>query len=150
MSERNSSYDRMLRDTYVTPQWVFEALYRVEPWAKEAWDCAPLDADFDFLSREWDDQPIATNPPYNLATEFCRHAIKFSSKIAFLLPMNFDAARSRDDLFANNRNFKVKYTVTKRIRWENLEQKKNGPSMNHAWFVWDKDHINPPMIGWLR
>ena len=66
-----------------------------------------------------------------------------------LLPMNFDAAKGRRDLFAENPAFKAKYVLTKRIRWENLEQKAAGPSSNHAWYVWDRSHSGPPTMGWL-
>jgi hypothetical protein len=45
VAERHSGLERMPADTYVTPRWVYEALYTVEPWAKSAWDCAPVDAD---------------------------------------------------------------------------------------------------------
>jgi hypothetical protein len=70
MPERHSGLERMPADTYVTPQWVYEALYAVEPWARAAWDCAPIDADFDFLACSGEGKSIATNPPYNLAVEF--------------------------------------------------------------------------------
>jgi hypothetical protein len=64
-----------------------------------------------------------------------------------LLPHAFDAAKNRVDLW--EQPFKAKYTLTKRIRWDNIEQKKNGPSSNHAWFVWDRDFARPPFMGWL-
>ncbi len=148
MSQRNSGYARMPRDTYVTPRWVYEALYSVEPWAKTAWDCAPVGAEFDFLSDHDIALDIATNPPFNLANEFCRHAQR-NDRAAMLLPLAFDAAKGRKDLFSENPHFKAKYVLTKRIRWENLEQKKAGPSSNHAWYVWDKSHNGPPTMGWL-
>jgi len=147
MSQRNSGYARMPRDTYVTPRWVYEALYTVEPWARDAWDCAPINADFDFLSEPLC-LDIATNPPFSLAGEFCRRA-QHASKVAMLLPLAFDSAKGRKDLFAENPSFKAKYVLTKRIRWENLEQKKAGPSSNHAWYVWDRSHEGPPILGWL-
>src|SRR5689334_5433476 len=103
MSERRSEYARMPGDTYVTPRWVYEALYSVEPWAATAWDCAPVNADYDFLaSDEWGKvgyaKTIATNPPFNLADEFCRHALSFAKRVAMLLPLAFDAAKGRKDL----------------------------------------------------
>jgi hypothetical protein len=147
MAERNSEYARMDGDTYVTPKWVYEALYAVEPWAVDAFDCAPVNADFDFLKYDWKAPAIATNPPYKLAEAFCRHALRVSLKVAMLLPHAFDTAKGRVDLWGAP--FKAKYTLTKRIRWENLEQKKNGPSMNHAWFVWDQTYEGKPFMGHL-
>lgn len=140
----------MPRDTYVTPRWVYEALYSVESWAEFAFDPAPADGSYDFLS---DDIPvtrdIATNPPFSLADEFCRKATREAKRVAMLLPVNFDSAKGRTDLFADNYSFKAEYRLTTRIRWENLEQKKAGPSQNHSWFVWDRYHSWPPMKGWL-
>lgn len=151
MSQRNSEYARIPGDLYVTPKWVWEALYEVEPWARQAWDCAPINATFDFLEGVEPRTAIATNPPFKLAEEFCWRAINrtrpFRGKVAMLLPHAFDAAKTRVGLF--NHPFKIKYTITKRIRWDNLEQKKAGPSLNHAWYVWDYDYSGPPLMGWL-
>ena len=148
MAQRNSEYTRQPNDLYVTPRWVYEALYEVEPWAREAWDCAPVDADFDFLTaipvRNVD---IASNPPFSLAEQFCRRAIEVAERAALLLPYSFDAAKTRQDLFKPP--FKIRYNLTRRIRWENLEQKKAGPSQNHAWYVFDWSYSGPPMVGWL-
>lgn len=153
-AQRCSEYDRIHGDTYVTPLWVYRALYDVEPWAVTAWDCAPENAEFDFLQNKgttaWGH--IATNPPFSLADKFVRTALAITkeakAKVAMLLPMTWDCAKSRLDLFENP-PFKAKYTITKRIRWENLEQKKNGPSTNHAWFVWDWTYEGKPFLGYL-
>lgn len=161
MAQRHSEYERIDGDLYVTPRWVYEALYEVEPWAMDAWDCAPINHVEDFLGTTCitkdGDKHIATNPPFSLAEKFVRHALHLTrptrpdhhhGKVAMLLPMAWDTAKGRTDLF-RGRTFKAKYTLTKRIRWENLEQKKNGPSSNHAWFVWDWRNHNLPTMGWL-
>lgn len=151
MSERNSEYARQAGDTYVTPRWVYDALYAVERFDRP-WDCAPVDAGFDFLEMTVSGRDIVTNPPYSLAEKFIRHALDLNcitrGKVAMLLPMAFDSAKGRRDLFEKP-PFKAKYTITTRIRWENLEQKKAGPSMNHAWFVWDWKHERKPFCGYL-
>ena len=153
MSQRNSEYARVVGDTYVTPQWVYKALHRVERFDGEIWDCAPKCGRPDFFSINYSDYPnIITNPPFKYAEEFCWHALMLTKhlggKVAMLLPMAFDAAKSRIELFAE-RPSKIKYVLTKRIRWENLEQKAAGPSMNHAWYVWDWNYIGPPLRGYL-
>lgn len=154
MAQRNSGYARIDGDTYVTPKWVFDALLKVEEFPGGWWDCAPVDAEFDFLRvLDTTDQPnIVTNPPFSLAEKFCRHARyltnKNMGKVAMLLPHSFDTAKGRVDLWGPP--FKVKYVITDRIRWENLEQKKNGPSTNHAWYVWDWGYSDVPHIGWIR
>lgn len=150
MAQRHSEYPRQDADLYVTPGWVYECLYQVEPWARQAWDCCPINSNVDFLttSPQWMVN-IATNPPFSIAEKIIRHALapKVHSKIAMLLPHAFDAAKGRVDLW--DPPFKIKYTLTSRIRWENLVQKKAGPSMNHAWYVWDLGYDGPPMMGWI-
>jgi hypothetical protein len=88
---------------------------------------------------------IITNPPYGkagkLAEAFVRHALKLTlpakGMTAMLLPIEWDAAKTRQDLFENFQGHTTKITLTERIRWTNLPQSKSGPSQNHAWFVWD-------------
>lgn len=148
MSQRNSEYARIEGDTYVTPEWVWAVLQSVEPWSAAAWDCAPINANFDFLKLEIiKKQDIATNPPFKLADQFVRLALRCADRVAMLLPHAFDTAKGRTDLWGAP--FKAKYTLTRRIRWENLEQKKNGPSSNHAWYVWDWSYDGKPFMGWL-
>jgi hypothetical protein len=147
----------MKGDTYVTPKWVYDELFAVEGFTRP-WDCAPVNPAFDFLKTDrpvsWVTGPcdIATNPPFNFAEKFVRHALKLThdsgGKVAMLLPIAWDAAKTRRDLFERP-PFKAKYTLTKRIRWENLEQKKAGPSSNHAWYVWDWTYHGKPFMGWL-
>lgn len=154
MAERHSGRERMFADTYVTPQWVWDALYSVEPWARDAFDCCPELACFDFLEcvPVKGFPALATNPPYKIAESIIRHALDQTApamgKVAMLLPHAYDTAKGRVDLF-NHLPFKCKWTLTKRIRWANLPQSKAGPSMNHAWFVWDWKYIGPPKMGWL-
>lgn len=152
MAQRQSGYARQPSDCYVTPQWVWDKLYQVEPWAVAAVDCAPVDYEIDFLDPEYNPPHAfdwyATNPPFSLATEFCRKAIMLSGRVAMLLPNEFDTAKGRIDLFSKP-PFKIKYVLTERIRWANLKQKKNGPSSNHAWYVWDAEYTGRPMIWWL-
>ena len=151
MAERNSEYARLPGDSYWTPQWVYDALFEVEEF-NNPWDCAPRDADFDFLEHRCGVREIATNPPYSLAEKFILHSLAVtkssSGKAAMLLPMAFDAANGRRNLF-EFRPFKAKYVITRRIRWENLPQKKAGPSQNHAWFVWDWFYRGKPTLGYL-
>lgn len=151
MSQRASGYALQPNETYITPDWVWDTLYAEEDWASLAFDCAPPDADFDFLDRDYipPSDWIATNPPFSLAEKFIRKALKVADKVAMLLPNNFDTAIGRKDLFLQP-PFKIKYVLTRRIRWKNLPQKKNGPTSNHAWFVWDYEHLTmEPRIWWI-
>ena len=152
MGERHSEYERVPADTYVTPRWVYEALYAVEPWAETAVDPCPVNYTNDFLLSDEDCWGFATNPPFKIAGSIADHALSRTAasrgKVALLLPMAWDCAKTRTYLFVLQ-PFKAKYVLTRRIRWENLEQKAAGPSANHAWFVWDWEHRGQPMMGWL-
>lgn len=173
MSERHSEYKRMPADDYSTPAWVTEALLSVERFYDPIWECAPGDG---FMVRalenaghkvtlHWPDflgiytpcvlpkfRSIITNPPYKLADDFIRRALacakETSGKVAMLLPIAFDSAKSRTVFFRDCPAFKTKYTLTKRIRWANLPQTAS-PSMNHCWMVWDWRHSGPPTLGYL-
>jgi hypothetical protein len=153
MAQRPSGYVRNARDEYYTPAWTWHALHKVEPWSRQAWDCAPQGATFDFLESTMTAKYIATNPPFSLATEFVVHALKLTEphqgRVAFLLRSEWDTAKGRSHLFANNRTFARKLVITKRIRWTNLKQQKAGPSSNHAWYCWNWQHDGPPTIGWI-
>lgn len=148
-------------ETYVTPEWTWKALYSVEPWARLAFECCPAHADFDFREKTHiSERDVASNPPYgrqkgqakSISEQITRHALELTraarGRVAMLLPMAWDAAKGRRDLFEHY-PFKAKYVVLRRIRWTNLEQKKSGPSGNHAWFVWDWTHEGAPFLGYL-
>jgi hypothetical protein len=152
MSQRNSEYARIDGDTYVTPRWVYDVLFANEKFV-DAWDCAPVDGAFDFLQRQEPCDEIATNPPYGrLAEPFVRHALTLTQesggKVAMLLPHAWDTAKGRIDLFQQP-PFKAKLVLTRRIRWDNLEQKDNGPSSNHAWYIWDWDFSGTAFTRWI-
>jgi hypothetical protein len=153
MAVRHSEFKRKPDDLYVTPNWVWHALYKVEPWAQYAYDCAPIDrCGYNFLD-DWEvNNHIASNPPYGrLAVRFVRHALDLPMKlnVAFLLPVNWDCAHGRRDLFTDPR-FAAKYTLTKRILWDNIDHKPGvTPASNHAWFVWRPDSTGAPTMGWL-
>lgn len=89
---------------------------------------------------------IATNTPYGhqsrLAIAFLNHAFKLLERrigsIALLLPFEFDATGSRNELVGAHPWFVGKRTC-KRIRWLNLPQKRNDPMGHHAWYMWSND-----------
>ena len=167
MAERHSEYARIEGDDYATPSWVTEALLSVEDMPQGIWECAPGDGvmvrtlrsngaqvyarDQDFLTASLPVGvgSILTNPPYKLADAFVDHALLFNVKVAMLLPIGWDTAKSRARFFRDCKAFKAKHILTRRIRWANIEQKSAGPSMNHAWYVWGPRRVGVPTIGWL-
>jgi hypothetical protein len=170
MAERNSKFERVPGDDYATPLWPVEALLAVEVFEDPVFEPSPgagymvraleacghrvIYSDLDFLLYDGTPLPsIVSNPPFKLAAEFCRRALEItrpvSGKVAMLLPLAYDAARGRADLFRDCPAFHKKYIITRRIRWANLPQKAAGPSMNHAWYVWDWRHQGAPTLGWI-
>lgn len=158
MAVRHSEYETTPGQTYVTPQWVWEILYERYPRFRNSYECCPANADFDFLLDDTVRKNIATNPPYGREAEkIVRHALHVTKlapeiygeggSVAMLLPHAWDAAKGRVDLW--DYPFLTKIVLTTRIRWENLEQKAAGPSMNHAWYVWDwEDWYGFPRTIW--
>jgi hypothetical protein len=171
MSQRDSVYVRIERDMYETPAWVTEALLPHLPaWCRMIWEPAAgsgkmsrvlksfadtvVSSDIsqgqDFLEADgFDGDGIITNPPYERAVEFIKHALSLTAPdrlVAMLLRTDFDHARSRRHLFQHHPAFSRKLVLTKRIRW--FEDSKGGPSFNHAWFVWNYQHKGPPTLAY--
>jgi hypothetical protein len=143
MSQRNSGYERKERDSYETPEWVTDALIPHLPtrncvvWEPAAGGgkmvAALRRAGFDVIASDIIDgcdfltvdpprpfQGIATNPPYELATEFIERALSIipaDGFVAMLLRTDFDHAKSRQHLFGECALFWKKVVLTKRVKW---------------------------------
>lgn len=104
----------------------------------------------DFIAEPcpWPIKPdIITNPPYGkqskLAEKFIRRSFDVvrphGGKIAMLLPVDFDSAKTRAWAFRDCAAFWGKMTLLDRIKWfdQAKGEKKKSPSQNHAWFIWD-------------
>jgi len=183
MSQRDSGYARKERDLYETPEWVTEALIPHLPRRPDGlvWEPACGSGKMGDVLERWfssvvrsDIEPqrnsvelnfleaglwrgagaIITNPPYELATEFCEHALKLMEPVgglvAMLLRTDFDHAKSRAHLFRDCPAFAKKLVLTKRIVWFEPEPGAKGksPSFNHSWWIWDWQHKGPPTIAY--
>lgn len=120
-------------------------------------------------------QLILTNPPYSHAQQFIEHALSLPVRVVImLLPIEFDSAKTRKHLFKDNPHFAKKLVLLDRIKWFDFPQfcktcngtgqntffeppmkcepckgkgfTKSGPSENHAWFIWDKQHSGPHLV----
>lgn len=203
MAQRESGYDRVARDAYMTPAWVTEVLVADlvargllprraangvplpiwEPAAGNgqmsgalaaagfevyASDIEPEGKGFrhDFL-QPGDPMPlllprcggIVTNPPYDRAEAFLERALALmrpaGGLVALLLNLDWDSARGRRHFFADCDGFALKLVLLDRITWfERLPepgQREQGPSGNHAWFVWDFARaFHSPSIGYAE
>lgn len=110
-----------------------------------SWDFLDPNVQASYFNPKTGPFSIVTNPPYGkqgkLAEQFVRIAVEITQinrgRVAMLLPLAWDAAKGRHDLFEDFPGHVTKITLTERIRWTNLPQSKSGPSENHAWFIWD-------------
>lgn len=178
MSQRVSGYSG--GDKFYTPPWVVDELMIKESFKTPIWEPAAGDGHItdvidkyygtqavfasdiaweggeNFLEPDTltDCQTIITNPPYSLAVPFIEKALELTKpikgKVAMLLPVNFDCAKRRVHLFRNCPAFRQKWILLRRIRWENIDQKQNAPSSNHAWYVWDWSNYKEPTIGYIE
>jgi len=175
----NLGYERVTNDFYPTPAWCTEALIPELPVDQftTVWEpaCGPggmsevlakyysvastdlVDYGFgetgvNFLDATEARAPgIITNPPYHLAEEFLRHAIKLTKPVegcvAMLLRNEYDSAKTRRDIFAQA-PFAKKLVLTKRPMW--FAEKKASPRHNYSWFIFNWRHQGPPVITYSR
>lgn len=91
---------------------------------------------------------IITNPPYVLAEEFIREALKLTRRdggmVAMLMRNEYDCAASRRYLFEQPA-FRAKLVLTKRPTWVDGEQTAS-PRHNFSWYIWDHRHHGPAEI----
>jgi hypothetical protein len=168
MAQRVSGYDRVPDDRYETPGHITATIV---PYlcnrALRIWEPAHSPADKlgdalraagfhvtstadDFLQcRDPPDiDALCTNPPYGrqgrLAEAFIRHALALKvPHIALLLPVDFDSGITRTALFGACPMFAGKIVLRRRIKWFPGD---SGPSTNHAWFLWDREHRGLPVL----
>jgi hypothetical protein len=176
MSQRISGYPRLVHERYETIEsWPVLALLSQLPDIGWAWDPADdgdgcliatlhrqgvkaIGTGHDFLAVT--EPPVAgvtdivCNPPYGrerrgeLAIAFIRHALSLPiPRIAMLLPVDFDSAVSRQDVFRFCPAFAGKLVLLNRIRW--IAGSTGSPSMNHSWFCWNKTSVDAPTIRYV-
>jgi hypothetical protein len=158
-----SGYERVTDDLYETPDWVTRVLLdhiKVERVWEPACgkgamakvmtaagvDVAATDlreygygAKLDFLAcHDETARDIVTNPPYSLADEFVRHALRLTAThhmwVAMLLRHEWDAGVTRDDILSPGGRYYAKIVLTDRPRW--IAGTKERPRHNYAWYVW--------------
>jgi hypothetical protein len=175
MAQRASGYARRADEEYPTPNWVAEtiadhlakrALHIWEPAAGHPALARALKAygyrvtatrsDFFLRTRLPHDRvdAIVTNPPYGedkrgqIAADFIRHALSLPVRVvAMLLRNDFDSAKTRVDLFRDNRRFATKLVLLNRVKWFDGP---SAPSDNHAWFIWDARYHGPPRLAYCE
>jgi hypothetical protein len=94
---------------------------------------------------------IVTNPPYQIATEFAQHALDLAPRVYLLLRLAFLESDRRTEILekrglASVHVFRKRLPMMHRDGW-------NGPrassAIAFAWYVWDRDHRGPTVVGRL-
>ena len=168
-------------DFYATPAESTEALLRVESFDGDIWEPACGDgaiskvlqahghrvvssdlvdrgygeSGVDFL-MEWTPRApnIVTNPPFKLANDFARNALRLTTgKVALLLKVGFLEGKGRGDLydaspFARLWVFRERQTFLKGGS-DAVTMNGAGGMIAYGWFVWDHSHAGKPTLGWL-
>lgn len=168
MSRVTRDYPRQADEEYNTPPWVGGVIadWLARHGVRTIWEPAPgrgqlgralaacgfsvreTDGDFLEMGTSWpeDRDALVTNPPYGkrgeLAEQFIRHAVYGlrAPIAAFLLRVDYDSAKTRRDIFADCPTFAGKIVLLDRIVWFERKGGKS-PSENHAWFIWDRSHL---------
>ena len=103
----------------------------------------------------WNFQAIISNPPFHLAQQFIERALELTEGsqgfVAMLLRSDYDHAKTRRHLFADNPAFAKRIVLTKRIIWfvdPLTGRPKASPSENHSWFCFDHTHRGPAQIAY--
>jgi len=174
MSQRPSGYARRPDEDYATIAWPILALLATRRTAPvgRIWDpcCGvgklvavlrirgfdAIGTDTNFLATAAVPAGVSdliTNPPYGenkrgeLAVKFIEHALGLGvPRIATLLRVDFDSAKSRQHLFRRCETFAGKVVLLDRIKWF---EGPSSPSDNHAWFTWSCGHVGPPTIAYI-
>jgi len=173
MTVRGANYERRPNDLYETPEETVDALLSVWRPGKKVCDpcCASgrilralrrhgheadgadlIGGGYDFINDpwRWPKHDVVTNPPYGdrqgrLALAFVVRALEVArTRVAMLLPMDFDSGRSRVGIFRDCPKFAGKIVLLNRIRWFDDE----AGSTNHAWFIWHRYQRDPPTISY--
>lgn len=117
-----------------------------------------ITAELDFLQpdRAWltglpNPSNIIFNPPYKLAEDFIRQALRLvDNKVAALLNLRFLESQRRQVLFKTAPLARV-LVFANRLHCPppDLDLTPGGGQKAYAWFIWDLDHHGPPTLDWL-
>ena len=172
MSQRDSGYERNERDLYETPAWVTEALLPQLRECRIIWEPAAGSGKMSRVLKGFAGTVISSDIAEGQGQDFLA-ADGFDGDAIITNPMrtDFDHAKSRQHLFQHPA-FSKKVVLTRRVKWfegptickhcggcgsirglkckpcKGKGWKKQGPSENHAWFVWDYRHKGPPTLAY--
>jgi hypothetical protein len=96
-------------------------------------------------------EAIVTNPPYQIADQFTRHALDLAPRVYLLLRLAFLESERRTDII-EHRGLRAVHLFRKRLptmHRHGWAGRKASSAMQFAWFCWDRDHHGPPTISRL-
>jgi hypothetical protein len=104
---------------------------------------------FEFTALPFACDTIVTNPPYQWAEKFVRHALKLCpERVIMLLRLAFLESQRRTDILENAGLARV-YVFRKRLPMMHRagwEGRKSNSGMAFAWFVWERGHEDPTTL----
>jgi hypothetical protein len=109
------------------------------------YNCPDSRGGVDFLKAQYSPdgvQTVITNPPYQRAGEFVRHALTLVPHVAMLVRLAFLESQRRSDILDDGRLARV-YVFANRLPMmhrDGWEGPKATNSMAFAWMVWDANH----------
>ncbi len=172
----NSGVERPELDFYPTPRRGTTALLEVESFVGDVWECACGDGmmskvleekykviSTDIEPRGYGEQKdfllssdllapnIITNPPFVIAQEFAEHALGLGcKKLALLCKLAFLEGVSRS-AWLETTPLKAVYVFKRRLKFTRNgdENIKGGGMIAFAWYVWEREYSQEPVIRWL-
>lgn len=91
---------------------------------------------------------IVSNPPYQIATEFARHALDLVPEVYLLMRLAFLELMKRTDIL-ERRGLRAVYVFRNRLPMMHRDGW-NGPratsAIPFAWFCWDRGYRGPTTI----
>jgi hypothetical protein len=177
-ASNHSEHDREINDYYATEPNTINALFKVENFEGNIWECAcgeghlsnrmielgkeVISTDLiyrgygitgiDFLKQtKSHGNNIVTNPPYKYAQEFVEKAIELSTnKIAMFLKLTFLEGQKRRKMFDK---YPPKYVYVfsqrKKCALNGKFEDTGSSAAAYAWFVWYKDYKGDTIIKWI-
>lgn len=109
----------------------------------------------DFLAgTAFYDEGIVTNPPFNLADEFALHALSLGARyVAMFQRLAWLEGRKRHEkLWGPHPPSRIWVFSSRQTLWrgDDPAAKRTGGALAFAWFVWRREHVGPPVMGWLQ
>lgn len=161
MSAAGRSAVRVPQDSYQTPLWCVNSLFKYIEWDRvstfmepcrgdgNVYDAAPVQdkryaeirEGIDYLITPFEPVDlIITNPPYSRAQEFLEKSLSEAPTVVYLLRLNFLEAQRRHDWWSTVAPLDHLLTLSKRPSFTG-----NGTdATGYAWFCWDRGGVIRP------